>query len=567
MGINRKTLYATCIIFAMSGSITALAQEHDHGAMMMGKDMAPDEWRMPPMNMSMPMLPGLGDAVPPVDAMLLGMGVDIMSLPAAKPGEIWQVANGDTVDIHAMLVRREINGRMFAGLGYSGMYPGPMLRSDKDARIYVRFSNHIEMPTTIHWHGIRIDNPFDGVPGVTQDAVQTGEEFLYEIKLPDAGIYWYHPHVREDVQQELGLYGNLLVDHQDDAYYAPVNREEILIFDDILMDEMGIIPFGAESPTHALMGRFGNVMLTNGRPDYRVEVKKGETVRYYLTNVANTRTFNVTFGDAKVKIVGSDISKFEDEQFVESVPIGPAERYIVDVHYPNAGVVPITNRVQAIDHFRGEFYLSVDTLATVSVDDEVISESHADAFNNLRSNEDVKADIANFKDQFNRPVDKELELTLRVKNLPLSIMQSMEIDTLYVPPMEWNDTMPMMNWLSTGDQVEWILRDRASGQENMAIEWDFSVGDIVKLRIFNNPKSFHPMNHPFHVHGQRFLVLSIDGHEIPNKVWKDTAIMPVGSTVDLLIEMTNPGDWMMHCHIAEHLHSGMMLGFSVSEVP
>ena len=129
-------------------------------------------------------------------------------------------------------------------------------------------------------------------------------------------------------------------------------------------------------------------------------------------------------------------------------------------------------------------------------------------------------------------------------------MMSMEVDTLYVPPIEWNDAMPMMNWLSTGAQVTWVLREPSTGKENMDIHWDFEKGDVVKIRVFNDPKSFHPMNHPIHIHGS-------------NLVWKDTAVVPVGSTLDMLVEMSNPGEWMAHCHIAEHLHAGMMLRFSV----
>jgi FtsP/CotA-like multicopper oxidase with cupredoxin domain len=123
--------------------------------------------------------------------------------------------------------------------------------------------------------------------------------------------------------------------------------------------------------------------------------------------------------------------------------------------------------------------------------------------------------------------------------------------------------MPMMNWLSTAEQVEWILRDADTGDENMAIDWRFSVGDVVKIRIFNNPETLHPMNHPIHLHGQRYLVVSIDGVPTQNLVWKDTAIVPVGSTVDIIADMANPGEWMMHCHIAEHLHAGMMTSFIV----
>ena len=93
----------------------------------------------------------------------------------------------------------------------------------------------------------------------------------------------------------------------------------------------------------------------------------------------------------------------------------------------------------------------------------------------------------------------------------------------------------------------------------------FKVGDLVKIRIFNDPETIHPMNHPVHIHGQRFLVTEIDGVANPNLVWKDTAIVPVGATVDFLLEITNPGDWMMHCHIAEHLQAGMMVRFHVDE--
>ena len=114
--------------------------------------------------------------------------------------------------------------------------------------------------------------------------------------------------------------------------------------------------------------------------------------------------------------------------------------------------------------------------------------------------------------------------------------------------------------------MEWILRDTDTGAENGAIDWRFEVGDVVKIRVHNTARSFHPMQHPFHIHGQRFVVVAVDGVANPNMVWKDTAIIPVGSTVDLVVEMSNPGEWMAHCHIAEHLHTGMMFGFTVDPV-
>jgi FtsP/CotA-like multicopper oxidase with cupredoxin domain len=129
--------------------------------------------------------------------------------------------------------------------------------------------------------------------------------------------------------------------------------------------------------------------------------------------------------------------------------------------------------------------------------------------------------------------------------------------------LEWEDTMNRMNRASSPENMFWTLVDRSTGAENSAIDWRFTVGERVKLRIVNVPDSDHPMQHPFHIHGQRFLVLTRDGHENHNLVWKDSVLVGTGETVEVLIEMTNPGLWMAHCHIAEHIESGMMLSFRV----
>ncbi len=331
-------------------------------------------WRMVPMDPNMPMLPGLEDAVPVVGPFMPGMGMDPDMLPEARPSELVALEDLDTLDVSVSMVRRTIAGHEMIMFGYNGQYPGPLIQAPKDATVIVRVTNEIEMPTTIHWHGVRLDNRFDGVPGVTQEAIERGESFTYEVHVPDAGMYWYHPHVREDVQQDLGLFGNLLVTSPDPDYYGPAHREEVFVLDDMLIDDQGALPWGDRAPTHALMGRFGNVMMVNGQTDYRLTAKRGEVVRFYLTNVANSRTFNVTFGGAKVKIVASDVSRFEREQWVGSVVIAPAERYVVDVRFDHPGEIAIANTIQAINHFRGEFYPQVDTLSIVSVSNEQAAE-------------------------------------------------------------------------------------------------------------------------------------------------------------------------------------------------
>jgi len=131
--------------------------------------------------------------------------------------------------------------------------------------------------------------------------------------------------------------------------------------------------------------------------------------------------------------------------------------------------------------------------------------------------------------------------------------------------LEWEDLMPAINRASDPSNMIWKLVDRETGAENGAISWALRVGDRVKIRLVNELESDHPMHHPFHIHGAgRFLILSRDGNPEANLVWKDTVLLRAGETVDILLDVTNPGLWMAHCHIAEHTESGMMFSFDVS---
>jgi suppressor of ftsI len=409
-----------------------------------------------------------------------------------------------------------------------------------------------------------VDNRYDGAAGVTQEPVAPGQSFEYRVRFPDAGVYWYHPHVHEDIEQPMGLFGNMLVDSPDPGYYPPANRDQALALGDLLMNGDTLIPFGRDTPDFALMGRLGNVLLVNGEPGYRLRVHRGEVVRFYLTNVASSRTFNVSFGGAPIKVVASDVSRFEREEMAPSVVLAPAERYVVDVRFERTGVYPMVNAVQAINHYRGEFEAEVDTLGTVTVDGAPASPDYGPEFARLRTNAAVEEDIGRYRPYFDKPPDRTFTLTVRTSGLPLASVQFMSIDTAYYAPVEWVDAMPDMNWLSTAKQVQWIIRDDATGKENMDIPWTVPQGSVLKLRVFNDPKSFHPMQHPIHLHGQRMLVVARNGVPVSNLAWKDTAIIPVGSTVDLLIDASNPGNWMLHCHIAEHLGAGMMTLLRVS---
>jgi FtsP/CotA-like multicopper oxidase with cupredoxin domain len=531
-----------------ASSATPAAPEHSmaHGT----HPASSSAWPMPPHPAWLRPMPGMSSLEPSAGPFLPGAS----GAPAARPRELLRLADGDTLALEAGLVSRTFAGRSFTMYGFNGQYPGPLIEVTQGATIIVRFHNALDMPSSVHWHGLRLDNRFDGAPGVTQDAVPPGGDFTYTVHFPDAGIYWYHPHVREDIQQNLGLYGNMLVRSPLGGYDNPVNREQLLMLGDLLLGPGGLTPFGEETPTHALMGRFGNVLLVNGEPHYTLDVKRGEIVRFYLTNASNSRIYNVSFPDARMKVVASDVGKFEREEWVESVVIAPAQRYVVEVEFAREGTVPLLNRVIALDHGIGAYFAEVDTLGTVHVDRTSAPTLHTRSFEELRTNTKVAADIAPFRRYFTREPDHALVLSLRTRDLPPAV-QGMLLGLN--SPVEWNDGMPMMNWATSGNEITWVLRDPVTGKENMDIDWHFRQGDVVKLRFLNDPSTSHAMAHPIHLHGQRFLVLSRDGVPNENLVWKDTALIPAGETVDILVDMSNPGKWMLHCHIAEHLGAGM----------
>jgi FtsP/CotA-like multicopper oxidase with cupredoxin domain len=533
---------------------------HDHDHMHMAGDSL--VWSTVPMPPNISMLPAEMTLRPNAKPYLPSPSASA-SAPLAQPRRLIHLSSGDTLRLTAGIVRRPFKGRTLTMFAFNGQYPGPLLEVSQGARVTVELTNALDQPTSVHWHGLRLDNAFDGVPDLTQRAVAPGERFTYHLKFPDAGIYWYHPHVREDIQQDLGLYGNMLVRSRRKDYFSPANREEILMLDDLLLGDDGLVPYGSATPTHALMGRFGNVMLVNGEPRYALVVAQGEVVRFFLTNVSNTRTFNLSFPGARMKVVASDGGNYEREEWVESVVIAPAERYVIHVRFDRPGNVALENRVRGLDHLYGRFFSETDTLGMVTAAARPASPNLGTSFALLRPDSATKSELARFSQYARRPADKALVLTMETQNLPFFTRQIMQLDSVFFTPVEWSGTMPGMNWAATGDEVRWILRDPATGKENMDIDWTFKRGDVVKIRLVNERRSFHGMQHPIHFHGQRFLVLAVNDVPNTNLVWKDTVLLPAGATADILLDVTNPGRWMVHCHIAEHLSAQMMMAFTV----
>lgn len=492
------------------------------------------------------------------------VGVSDASIPDAVPSTEVSLKNGDVYDLKAGYVMKTINGKKMKMLGYNGMIPGPIIHVREGDQVTVRFANNTDMPTLLHSHGIRMDNPFDGSQLVQKDMLP-GESFDYVLKFPDPGAYWYHPHVRDDKQQAMGLYGAFIVQPKDANYWPTADHEETLILSDVLIEGGEVAPYSDKYVTHALMGRFGNTQMVNAETAWKGTAEPGEVHRLYVVNAASVRPFNFTVKGAKMKLVGGDAGRFEKETFVEGVVLAPSERAVIDVYFPTAGTFAVENKTPTVTYPLGQFTVSGMPVNVAGP-----------TFDQLRTNNAESEMFAGLRHYLGAKPDKTIRLTLDVDMMKIMGQMGGGMSGGHMhdggmggmmnhaaAPIEWDDTMGDMNTYSTSDTTRWIIRDEETGKENMDVVWKFKKDSFVKIRIINDPASMHPMQHPIHFHGNRFLVLSTNGVPNDNMVWKDTTLLKTGDVVDVILETSNPGKWMAHCHILEHLHSGMMIEYDV----
>jgi suppressor of ftsI len=471
--------------------------------------------------------------------------------------QVVQINNGSTFHLSAGKVLKNINGNNVVMFGFNDQVPGPIIKVKQGSTIFVNFTNNLDMDSSIHWHGLKLNNKYDGVPGLTQDPVKPGQSFLYKLDFQNEGVYWYHSHYREDEQQGLGMYGIILVEPKTKNYYNPLDLEVPLTLADVLMVNGSIYPYNNHHENFALMGRYGNVMLVNGQTNYQLNVNKGQVVRFFIADTSNARPYNFTIEGHKLKSIGGDSGKYEHESLVNSVILSPAERQIVEVLFDKPGDFKILNVTPEKTYQLGTMHVSSQRPSGPLA----IPANNTSSFYTLKENKDIISQIQPYTKYLNKKPDFTIVLTVKLKNRMSGGKEQQCKVRNNTCDIEWNvaPAKVKMNEMSTPATVDWILKDNATGKQlNMTNNiLEMKLGDIKKIRLYNDPNSAHPMQHPIHIHGLRFLVLDQDGKVNNNMGWKDTVLVPTGSTVDILLVADNPGLWHMHCHIAEHLGAGM----------
>ncbi|WP_171239464.1 multicopper oxidase family protein [Ruegeria sp. HKCCA5491] len=406
---------------------------------------------------------------------------------------------------------------------YGGRVPGSEIRVSQGARVQRRLSNTLPQPTTVHWHGIRIDNAMDGVPGLTQDVVQPGSSFDYDFKVPDAGTYWYHAHNRSMEQVARGLYGPLIV---EEAVAPDVDRDLTLMLDDWrldpetaqIMDDFG----NGHDLSHA--GRLGNLVSVNGRFDPAYSVDGGERLRLRLINASNARIFDLGLDGLTGWIVALDGMPLEGPLEVsDRFPLAPAQRVdlIVDVRAEPFGTANLVSFERDGSYGLVRFGVSGPS-------------------------KPARAGIT--------PLVPNQMPEVLVEDTPLHRME------MQGGAMRWLDTARIGETELSGQELAqlgrfWALNGNAERPAEPFL--DVQKGTTHRIEFVNETAFPHAM----HLHGHHFRLILQDGTLGP---WRDTVLVERGQTRQIALVADNPGDWLLHCHMLGHAASGMMSWFRVT---
>lgn len=401
-----------------------------------------------------------------------------------------------------------VPGKLTPVWTYNGLLPGPLLRVARGDRLIVHLVNELPEPTTIHWHGIRLPNAMDGVPGTTQPEVVPGGRFDYDFVLPDSGTFWYHPHVNSAAQVGFGLYGPIIVTDPDEA--AGLGDELVLMLSDMGLSEDGSqVSASAGGELATLFGREGDPLLVNGKVNPVLRPRAGRRQRWRLINAAKSRYFQLMLDGQQFTRIGGDQGLIETPQSSDRILLTPAQRadVVLDLALPSA----TTSAVRWVPYDRG--FGSTEFRPEVNVFTIQTSTDPAQPSPPLPSlhREITPINLSN-------PTLVFLDLTQSALDEPFSL------------------------------GINGVPADRA-------VPLMATVGDIQMWTVHNTVA----FAHPFHVHGFFFQVLDVNGVAPAVREWRDTVDVPIDATVRLAISFDErPGMWMFHCHILDHADAGMM---------
>lgn len=385
---------------------------------------------------------------------------------------------------------------------YNGTVPGPVIRIKLGETMKVKLTNQLAQPTTVHWHGVRVPNAMDGVPGVTQAPIEAGGSFTYEFTPKDPGTFWFHPHQNSPEQIERGLHGVLVVEDPKEPQYS---QDLVWVMDDWLL-EKGAKIHSEFVTRHDLAhdGRWGNLLTVNGRFQPSIPVKAGERIRIRLVNVANGRVFLPSFGKLSPKVIAVDGMLAEAPFPLQSFYLAPGNRLDLDM------VIPKDAQGQSL-----------------AVTDTFGRSPRAIAFLDVEAKTAVKTPV------FVSPKAGHFPTWSQALSAPIT--------------HEF-----LLNAERGGPYgITWTI-DGKAGHENLAAVLPY--GKFSRLRFANQSGRLHPM----HLHGQFFRLLAVDGQPAQENFWRDTILVGPKQSVDIGLVPMDKGLWANHCHILEHAESGMM---------
>lgn len=442
----------------------------------------------------------------------------VMEMPAnsAAP-QVASVEDEDPADdvvevslVAAPMMKEWIPGRPTPAWGYNGSIPGPLIEAHVGDRVIVHFRNDLDEPTSIHWHGVRVPAAMDGGPD--GPVIAPGEQYDYEFVVPDAGLFWYHPHERSSRQVEMGLHGPIIV-RGDDEPAADVER--VLVLDDVLVDQEGrVAPFSADS---AVLGRQGNLIVVGGVAHPTISPRAGTIERWRIVNVANARYFELDVPGHALRLAGTDGGLLAESAQIDRPVLAPGER--IDLLVRADGAPGEELEVMSLPYDRG-------------------------------------SGMGHMNTDWGDPA-----AVLRLSYAPGPAAPS--------PP--WPAVLGTVEVLPEPmAQDELVLSEEHCTREGSGCGVSFTINgerwpDVTPLRarvgqtrrwVLVNDGG---MDHPFHLHGFRFQVVRHAGQPPSFRAWKDTVNVPAGDEIEVLVSFDgSAGSWAHHCHILEHAENGMM---------